>query len=516
MKDTRYYDDKKIIRFFGPKKNGKSTLVYYYFGMRRYIPIKEMNKIEDVTDYNNTNLDIYSNNINLNENDNTEENDNNDIFNNNNYFKSQYYNDALKNEKMNADSDIPFLDDKLGDSLKAFVIKSYDLNKEKVNKINKINKNNIFKNEFYRTENDTIGFFRSCYLNNDFLKNNKYPEDFKLKTLYFEFEGLFKSYRIYKLFISQFNDFFLFPNNIVEIGEFILQFMKQYNQYGIRYFIIFDSISYDLLDELKKFEKEARKDRNCYIIELFNNDKITNFFYENIINENIEKDILILYSKNFSNLELVQDLDLDEKNFLIDNFGESLYYYQKYKKWKKNNNNNNYQDFLLENRNEIKNELLKGFVDNNEAKAFYKFIYLNIVYKNSAMDEKIIKNLNLNYFFVKKKDQTFKLDTLPFIKDIIKDFSQDSIKSFLDTQFFINCDEFIKGGIIEDIAKEEIKDIFKMNAINKSDYQEIEIHRLLDNEIYTLYTEDIIKLILNKKKKISRNEKKIFEEKFKV
>ena len=506
LKETRYYDDKKIIRFFGPKKNGKSTLVYYYFGMRRFIPIKEMNKIEDIITFNKTDKDINSNNIiNLDENDNNiEKIDEDDIFNNNDYFKSQNYNKDLINKKMNADDDIPYLDENI-QKLKVVFIKKKDSN---IEKINKINKNNIFSSEFSYTENDTLGFFRSCYLNNDFLKNKKYPEDFILKTLYFEFEGLFKSYRVYKLFISQFIESFSFPNNIIEIGQFILEFMRKYNQYRRRYFIIFDSISYDLIDKLKKFEKEARKDPNCYIIELFKNYNITNFFCENIIHENIETDILVLYSQNFSILDLVQDLDLREKNFLNDNFRESLYYYQKYKKWKNNNNNNNnYNDFLLKERKEVENDLLKENIGNNEAKAAFKFIYLSIIYKKD-IDEKLIKNLNLDYFFVEKKDQIFKVKTLPFIIDIIKDLSKNSIKSLLDTEYFINSDDYIKSSIIEDIAKEEIKNIFKMNAKNPNDYQEVDIHRLLDNEIYTFYTEDIIKLILNKKKKYQEIKKR--------
>ena len=51
LKYIRNFDDYKIVRFFGPKKNGKSTIVYYFFGMRKYIPINEMFYIEDI---NNT------------------------------------------------------------------------------------------------------------------------------------------------------------------------------------------------------------------------------------------------------------------------------------------------------------------------------------------------------------------------------------------------------------------------------------------------------------------------------
>ena len=161
----------------------------------------------------------------------------------------------------------------------------------------------------------------------------------------------------------------------------------------------------------------------------------------------------------------------------------------------------------METRSEIENDLSKVFVDNEEAKAFYKYIYLNITY-NNEVEEKIIKNLNLDYFFIEKKDGKLKLKTFPFIKDIVMDISKEKIASLLNTQFFIKCDDYIKGGIIEDIAKEEIKNIFKMNAKNKNDFQEVDIHRLLDNEIYTLYTPEIVKLILKKKKNYQKIKEK--------
>ena len=489
--------------------------------MRRYIPIEEMKEIENIinkddgndnNDDNDDDDDDKDDNMNINKNskiinlDEKEEIDNNNIFNNNDYFKFQIYNNDLKYEKLDSNDDIPYLDVNLEKSLKAFVINKKG---DYLKKANKHTKSNIFKSEFITTENDIIGFFRSCYLNNDFLKNKKWPEDFILKTLFYEFQGLFKSYRVYKLFISQFTEVLAFPNNIIEIGNFILQFMKKYNKYGIRYFLIFDSISQDLLEDLKIFEKDAKNDNNCFIIELFKNDKINNFFEENVIHEKIEKNILILYSQYFSCLDLIEDVKLSEKDFLNDNFGESLYYYQRYKDWKKKKYNNiDYNDFLLETKSEIENDLSKVFVDNEEAKAFYKYIYLNITY-NNEVEEKIIKNLNLDYFFIEKKDGKLKLKTFPFIKDIVMDISKEKIASLLNTQFFIKCDDYIKGGIIEDIAKEEIKNIFKMNAKNKNDFQEVDIHRLLDNEIYTLYTPEIVKLILKKKKKLSKNKRKV-------
>ena len=58
----------------------------------------------------------------------------------------------------------------------------------------------------------------------------------------------------------------------------------------------------------------------------------------------------------------------------------------------------------------------------------------------------------------------------------------------------------MKGVILEDLAKQEIKNIFKNHSNKQKDYQEINISRLLDNEIYTIYDENIIQNILKTKK----------------
>ena len=85
LKDTRYFEDKKIVRFFGTKKNGKSTLVYYYFAMRRYIPLSEMKSIDKIKDEKNTGNESDKNNILTI----LEKNDDFGEINNNNFFLAQ-------------------------------------------------------------------------------------------------------------------------------------------------------------------------------------------------------------------------------------------------------------------------------------------------------------------------------------------------------------------------------------------------------------------------------------------
>ena len=183
--------------------------------------------------------------------------------------------------------------------------------------LHKNNQNIIFQKEFNITRNDLIGFFRSCYLNNDFFKSNVFSNENKEKTLFYEFEGLFKSYNIYKFFITKFINFYDHSKSIIQIAYFVLNFMMNYNKSNARYFIILDSLSNDLFKELEEFERDARKDNNCFIIEIYKNEKIENIFYNNIISPKLEDDILVIYKSTYSDLSLVDDLTPNEKQFLL-------------------------------------------------------------------------------------------------------------------------------------------------------------------------------------------------------
>ena len=287
LKDTRYLDDFKIVKFFGPQKNGKSTIVYYYFGMRRYIPLNEMFYIEDINnteefdekdpkyykksinDTSNNQIDIcdeLSKEIPNELNNNNEENEEQK---NNKYFIRIDYNNSFKRkEGLNANSQIPLLSNENFVDLNVFSITNKMDDKFNENNLKEYN-NKIFEKEFYFTINDTIGFFRSCYLNNKYLQS-KYPEDIKMDSLQMEFSGLFKSYKVYKFFINKFNDFYNESKSIIDIAEFIIIFMEKYKKKNIRYFIVLDSITKDLIEQLKKLENNVRNTSNCFLT-LFSN-----------------------------------------------------------------------------------------------------------------------------------------------------------------------------------------------------------------------------------------------------
>ena len=527
LKHTRHFNDYKIVKFFGPRKNGKSTIVYYYFSMRRYIPLNEMYYIEDI---NNTKK-FDANDLGYINEDNSEESNeqiidelSDKIFNeteigieeekNNKYFIKKNYDNSFKRiEGLNTNAEIEFLDNINLEDLNIFTNMN-EINAELVEDEFKNYKDKIFLKEFYFTRNDTIGFFRSCYLNHTFLQSEKNKDVIKA-ALQFEFSGLFKSYKVYKFFINKFNDFYKPSNNIIDIGVFIIDFMKKYNSKNRRYFIILDGITKDLIDQLKNLENMVRKEDECFLIELYDNEGINEKFENEIINNNKNKDELIIYCENYCEYNGNLNLSEEEKIFLSNYFDKNLYYYKRYINWKKNNNGKDKEIFLNEIKNETQTELLKGFTCEEEGKIFYKYVYINTNGLSKRIsNENIIKKLNLNYFFILKGKEKLKLKTLPFIKDILKNYSSTHLKNIIYEDYFISLEEYIKGGIFEDIIKNEIKEFFYNYVKDKNSFQEININRLVDNEIYTFYDKNTIKKILELKNSFKSIKSKINNEQF--
>jgi len=531
LKDTRYLDDFKIVKFFGPQKNGKSTIVYFYFGMRRYIPLNEMFYIEDINntegfdekdpkyykesinDTSNKQIDIcdeLSNEIPNELNNKNEENGDQKI---NKYFISIDYNDSFKREEgLNANSQIPILSNENFEDLNVFSQTKKMDNKYNEDKLKEYN-NKIFEKEFYFTLNDTIGFFRSCYLNHKFLQS-KYSKIMKMASLQTEFSGLFKSYKVYKFFINKFNDFYDESKNIIDIAEFIIIFMEKYKKQNIRYFIVLDGITKDLIEQLKKFENIVRNANNCFLVEIYENEGVNEKFENEVINGYNEKDELIIYCENYCEYNgNYFNLTKEELNFLSNNFNKNIYYYKQFINWKNNNNGKDSGLFLNEINKDIQKELLKGFICEEEGKIFYRYILKNALNKK-IQEKNIIKKLNLDYFFIKKTKGKLKLKTLPFIEKILENLSTTPLKNIVYQDYFINLDEYVKGGIFEDIIKTEIREIFYNKVSNKSDFQDLEIKRLVDNEIYTFYDKNTIQKILGSKKSFVSLKSKLKLKKF--
>ena len=516
LKYIRNFDDYKIVRFFGPKKNGKSTIVYYFFGMRKYIPINEMFYIEDINNTKKFNpKDPKYDNKDVNENSEEQE----DIIdkliqeekNDKKYFiKINYNKDFKKTENLEANSELSLLNDKMFEDLNIFSkIIDEDNNEEKIRNIKKV----IFNKEFYFTINDTIGFFRSCYLNNKFLQS-KESEDLKLATLEFEFSGLFKSYKVYQFFIAKFKDFYSNTKSIIDIGEFIINFFEKYKTRKIRFFIILDGITKDLITQLNNLEDFARKVDKCFLFEIFENEGINDKFENDVINNKIKSDELVIYRENYSEYDDSFNLNEDDKIFLSNNFNKNLYYYQMFMSWRNLNKSKEKKAFLNEIQSQIVTDLLNDFSSDEEGKIFLRYLYINVL-NNTIPNSNIIKKLNLDYFFIRNKNGKKKLLTLPFIEKILKNLSETPLKSVIYEDYFIKLEEYIKGGIFEDIIKNEIKALFYNNAENKEDFQEINIKRLVDNEIYTFYNRDYIEKILNSKKSFISLKSKLEKENFK-
>ena len=353
--------------------------------MRRYIPLNEMNYIDDID-----NMEKFDKKDPKYINENINENENNqiDIFDeilkeillrrkkekeqNNKYFIKKNYNEYFKRkENLEANSENPLF---IIENLKELDFFSkrneidYNINiEEEIKKYNF----KIFEKEFYFTENDTIGFFRSCYLNQAFLKGEKSEENKKI-IFELEFSGLFKSYKVYKFFINKFYDFYEKSKDIIDIAEFVFTFMEKYKPNKRRYFIILDSITKDLFEKLNNLEKMVRGDNRCFLIEIFDNEDINEKVEIEIINGKMKDDELIIYKENYNEFKenfYLNNLSEEEKIFLSNNFKKNLYYYKRYIKWKTKEKKNK-EKFLNEINKEIQNELLKGFTCIDEGKIF--------------------------------------------------------------------------------------------------------------------------------------------------
>ena len=530
LKNTRQFDDYKIIKLFGPKKSGKSTIIYYYFGMRRYIPLNEMYYVEDIDNMDNFNsndpkyiknkdfikksqmdlIDVISREKNKKLNNLSEADENK-----RNFISTLYDENIKREEYLEANAEIPFLEKEPYKELNTFDDKDIELKKNE-----RKYKKKIFKKEFYFTVNDTIGYFRSCYLNNTFFENDKYSKEEKIATLHFEFSALFKSYRVFKFFINKFNDNEANFKNIIDIGIFIVNFMKKYNKENIRYFIIFDEINNKQIKQLKDFELLSQDDNNCFIIEIYNNDEINDIFEKEVMKSEKKDDEKILYLKNYCEFknEYYKSLNIsnEDKEFLSQNFDNNLYYIKEFLKFKEENINNSKEMFLEKIMDDTKKDLLKNFSCKDEGKIFYRYI-LNKVLDNKIINKNIIRTINLDYFFIKKNEEKEKyiLEALPFVKKTLSSMVLGPLKNIINEDYFFNLDEYIKGGIFESIIVEELKKLFLNNAKNQNDFQEINVKRLLDNEIYSIYDENIIVKILKSKKSFLDLKSKLSSLKFK-
>ena len=292
--------------------------------------------------------------------------------------------------------------------------------------------------------------------------------------------------------------------------------MEKYKPNKRRYFIILDSITKDLFEKLNNLEKMVRGDNRCFLIEIFDNEDINEKVEIEIINGKMKDDELIIYKENYNEFKenfYLNNLSEEEKIFLSNNFKKNLYYYKRYIKWKTKEKYKNKEKFLNEINKEIQNELLKGFTCIDEGKIFYYYIFTDVLNKK-IINKNIIKKLNFNYFFIEKEKEKLKLRTLPFIENNLKNLASTDFRTIINDYYFISLEEYIKGGIFKDIIKKEIKRIFYNNIKDKSDFQEIEIKKLVDNNIYSFYNKSIINKILSQNNSFKSLKSKLTNENF--
>ena len=248
-------------------------------------------------------------------------------------------------------------------------------------------------------------------------------------------------------------------------------------------------------------------------MKIFENEGINEKLENEVINHNKKDDELIIYKENYCEYDGSFDLNEEDKLFLCDNFNKNLYYYKKFMNWKKGNEFKDNEVFLNEIQAHTIAELLNGFSCEEEGKMFFRYLYTNVLNKR-ILNPNIAKKLNLDYFFIRNNKGKLKLITLPFIEKILKNLSETPLKTIIYEDYFIKLEEYIKGGIFEDIIKNEIKKLFYNNVKDKKDFQEINIKRLVDNEIYTLYNREYIEKILKSKINFISLKSKLEKEKF--
>ncbi len=475
LKELRY-DYKKIIRFFGPLGCGKSTLIYYFFALKRFVPLEESDFINDLN----------------------EDEENNNIYNLRQEIRNkneivELYNNNLKKDILKVNENIPLFNYQLYQYLKQLKENDDDDDNLKYSEELDSDSNTLYEKEFKYTKHDVVNSMRHIYINLDFFLNINDSNYLRYIRKY-ELQGLFKRYSVFSYCFNSLNSHNIDPKDIFSFVKFIINFMKEINK-KIRYFIIIDQINISQLNEIKELENIVKEDNNCRIIEIFKNNNIGDFLYENLINdkENTFHNLLMYglsYTQiNYSKIYSIPIQNEDYKEL----FGENIMYYNQFI------NYNNNKIVLIEN---IKNTIKQKMLDCLPIKKISSVIY-NILLK--YLDEysdntELIKYVNFDYFLIDlnvSKDK-FQLKLVsPILKDIIDELSKIESKDILLTDFFLTTEEFVKGDIVEKTFNEILANM--LFSKYKEKFQTIFINRIVENKVTDLYSMKQIRKLLTKK-----------------
>lgn len=503
----------KILKIYGPKGTGKSTLVYAFFATMSSIEIN-LDKIDNkILNQNEIKLKefvlISKENVVIKKIKNSQnvlqEVDALDIENLNDS------NDSKENIITTNNNNINIIENEESENI-------ITTNNNVESEDNKKDENDLLENLYYLKEfksgknNEDYYFLSSLYID---LDKERTPELSKINKNYFEVElmQLFKTYKFYQyLLIYLYGDK---KDNIFDRLKQIIKFMLEAKN-NRNYFIILDHISEKEQKEIIELETYSYKDPFCYLIELpliITREEKINFLKDIYLKETDElesydrKDYIsyikrnsnygIIYSTNFYKPEINDD-DEDDKIFKK-NFGENIYLYCL---WKYNNEKiaiNNFITQILEDLIQIFKEYYNN--DENELALNIRTL-LDIVENKKDVDNiNFLSRLPLEYFVIINNNNKYRLEySFPLVSQILKNLNISDGLQILKTRNFITYfDNYVKGGIIEKVFVETIEKNY--NKILNRNLEIINIEKMLDNQIRDYFNYEEVKYILGKNNK---------------
>ena len=520
LNDKNYgkYMDKKfdkcsnsrITKFYGPFGTGKSTLVYAFFKTISYVESL-------INSGNNNNSDEKKDNINF-EKLNLKKKSNIKI----KKYKKKLPNNIEVDENSfdlvysSSDSD----SNKSNNSINLEEIEKKEISFEKKeSKENEEIKHIIYKDyekeyEGNDSTDEEYNFLSSCYID---LEKERIQEVSNANKKYFEYEimQLFKTYKFYKYIISYLNS--NKKNNIFERIKQIVDFMKEIKNKR-NYFIIIDHISENDQKDIIDLENYVLEDPYCYVIELpliktiqekINFLKDFYVYKEDDLESYDDKDEItfikrnkkygIVYSTNFYSPKFSDD---EEDITYEENFGKNIYFYCIWKFSKKKLNINEFIKQIIDELCEIFKE---NYNHDKDKLAFNIKTILDVIEeKKEIKDKDFLAQLPLDYFVLINKKNKYLLEySFPLIEKVIQKLNVFTSTDLIKSRYFISYfDNFIKGGIMEKVFAEKMKENYLKITNNK--LISINIHRIIDNNIRDFFRYDEENYILKKNKQFMK------------
>ena len=497
----------RITKFYGPSGTGKSTLVYAFF--------KTISKVSSLIGSNGgfgleekkDNLNLKELNLSKKSKINIKEN------------KTMFSDDIEVNEDLSCSfsSEESNKDVKMSHNIIDLEeIEEKEISSErKKSKENKEIKDIVspdYEKEYEGIDStdEEFNFLSSLYVD---LKKERTQEISKANQKYFEYElmYLFKTYKFYRYIISYINS--NKKDNIFDRIKQVIDFMKEINNKR-NYFIIIDHISEIDQKCILDLENYILKDPYCYVVELplietlhekINFLKDYYIYEEDLLEHYDDKDKVtfikrnkkygIVYSTNFYS---PQFSDSEDDFIFEENFGKNIYFYCLWKFSEEKLDINTFKQQIIDELCEI----FKKNYNNDENKlAFNIKTILNVIEeKKEITDKDFLAQLPLDYFVLINKNNEGVLEySFPLIEKVVKKLNISSSLELIKSRYFISYfDNFVKGGIMEKVFAEKMKENYLENKNN--DLISINIERIIDNNIRDFYQNDEENIILKKNK----------------